>query len=279
MERPGRDSLKAASMRIGLDRMPWAAKLLVCVCLFVACGANGTPNSGQGGGSAGTQGTGGTAGASGTPASGGAGDGGASGGIADTGGARGSGGTLGGNTGADASVPGAGGAISTGGASGTAGTGGTTPADGAMGMDSAGAGCDTPGLVWKTAAKTEYTSYPDPGSPECIEYSGCEYMGMFAACSNTATEEWVAAHNIVAAFPDFGTLKLHDLCLKSGTKTIIVTVIDTCGDSDCNGCCTRNKGTADELIDIESYTAARFGVPDGRIQWADLGPTKGQACP
>jgi hypothetical protein len=43
--------------------------------------------------------------------------------------------------------------------------------------------------------------------------------------------------------------------------------------------CTRNKGTADKLIDIESYTAARFGVPDGRIQWADLGKAHDQACP
>lgn len=173
-------------------------------------------------------------------------------------------------------APGTGGTTGRGG---TPGTGGTIGSGGATGAGGAGAGCDTPGLVWKTAAKTEYTSFPDPGSPECIEYSGCDYMGMFAACAKTATEEWVASHNIVAAFPDFATLSLHDLCLKSGSKTIVVTVIDTCGDSDCGGCCTRNKGAADQLIDIESYTAARFGVPDGRIQWADLGPTKGQACP
>ncbi len=173
-------------------------------------------------------------------------------------------------------MTGSGGTTSTGGAMGT---GGTFVTGGTTGSGGAGTGCDTPGLLWKTAAKTEYTSFPDPGSPECIEYSGCDYMGMFAACDKTATEAWVAAHNIVAAFPDFATLKLHDLCLKSGSKTIVVTVIDTCGDSDCGGCCTQNKGTADELIDIERYTAARFGVPDGRIQWADLGPTKGQACP
>jgi hypothetical protein len=188
-----------------------------------------------------------------------------------------------GSGGADKSGQGTAGALGTGGALGAGGTmagggaGGTGTGGG--GGTGGGVGCDTPGLVWKTAAKTEYTSFPDPGSPECIEYSGCDYMGMFAACSKTATEAWVAAHNIVAAFPDFGTLKLHDLCLKSGSKTIVVTVIDTCGDSDCDGCCTRNKGTADQLIDIESYTAARFGVPDGRIQWADLGPTKAQACP
>jgi len=172
----------------------------------------------------------------------------------------------------------AGGAVGTGGFTGTggsSGTGGATTTGSTVAPDV----CDTPGLVWKSAAKTEYTSFPDPGSDECIKYSGCDYMGMFAACAKTATEDWVAAHNIVAAFPDFATLKLHDLCLRSGGKTLVVTVIDTCGDSDCDGCCTRNRGTADQLIDIESYTAARFGVPDGRIEWADLGPTRGQACP
>ncbi len=56
-----------------------------------------------------------------------------------------------------------------------------------------------------------------------------------------------------------------------------VTVYDTCGDSDCNGCCTRNRGSAAALIDLESFTNARFGVPDGRIEWADLG-LAGASC-
>jgi hypothetical protein len=47
---------------------------------------------------------------------------------------------------------------------------------------------------------------------------------------------------------------------------------------DCNGCCTQNRGYADALIDIESFNDARWGLPDGRIQWADLGPTKGGGC-
>ena len=84
--------------------------------------------------------------------------------------------------------------------------------------------------------------------------------------------------NIVAVFPDLNTLKLHELCLKSGTKTIVVTAIDECGDNDCDGCCTQDKGNKDELIDVESFTDAKWGVPDGAIQWADLGPTKGSGC-
>jgi hypothetical protein len=143
---------------------------------------------------------------------------------------------------------------------------------------SGGSGCDRPGLVWKTANKTNYTSYPEPGSEECVKFSGCLYEGLFAACPEKRSLEWVKSHNIVAAFPDLKTLALHDLCLKSGQKTIVVTVYDTCGDSDCDNCCTQNKGDKQQLIDIESFTDARWGVPDGAIEWADLGPTKGSGC-
>jgi len=79
-----------------------------------------------------------------------------------------------------------------------------------------------------------------------------------------AAREWVAL--------------IHDLCLRKGQNTIVVTVLDTCADSDCSGCCRQNKGSAAELIDIESYTDARWGVPDGAIEWADLGPTTGTGC-
>ncbi|HTA21388.1 MAG TPA: hypothetical protein VK989_18980, partial [Polyangia bacterium] len=169
------------------------------------------------------------------------------------------------------------------GATGVAGKAGAAGMIGAAGATDAGAAstsaCDDPALTWRTGAKTNFTSYPAPGSAECIQYSGCMYEGEFAGCDQTETLAWVMSHDIVAAFPDFTALKLHDLCLKSSTgKTIVVTVLDTCGDSDCNGCCTKNKGTADELIDVESFTDMRWGVPDGRIQWADLGPTKTSGC-
>lgn len=132
--------------------------------------------------------------------------------------------------------------------------------------------------MWKSANKTQYTSYPDPGSEECIAYNGCTWAGQFAACDGKKPEDWVASHNIVSAFPDFAQLELHDLCLRKGEKTIVVTVLDTCADSDCSGCCTQNQGTASQLIDIESYTDARWGVPDGPAEWADLGPTTGTGC-
>lgn len=169
---------------------------------------------------------------------------------------------------------GVGGAGSLGGAASRA---GAANAGASGSVSGAATGCDAPGLVWKSANKTNYTSYPEPGSDECVKFSGCLYEGLFEACQKKQTLDWVKAHNIVAAFP-LGDLELHDLCLKAGDKTIVVTVFDTCGDDDCGGCCTENKGNKDELIDVESFTDQRFGVDDGPIQWADLGPTQNIGC-
>jgi hypothetical protein len=162
--------------------------------------------------------------------------------------------------------------------SGSGGAGHAGSGSGGSGGAATGTECDKPGLTWKSANKTNFESYPAPGSDECIKYNGCAYEGQFEACQKTESLAWVMSHNIVAAFPDIKTLALHDLCLKSGNKTIVVTVYDTCGDSDCDGCCTQNKGNKDELIDVEKYTDMRWGVPDGVIQWADLGPTTGDMC-
>ena len=130
--------------------------------------------------------------------------------------------------------------------------------------------CDDPGLDWNTANKTNYTSYPEPGSPECVEFNGCMWEGLFAGCEDKQTEAWVEAHNIAAVFPGFNSLEHHRLCLRSGNRRMIVHVLDTCADSDCDGCCTDNRGSADALIDLESYTNARWGLEDGPIEWADL---------
>jgi hypothetical protein len=241
-----------------------------------AGGVAGTAGAGGAAGAAGTSGNTGTAGNTGTTGSAGAG-GGAAGGASGGAAGRGMGGASGaaGRATGGAGGGGAGGGGAGGGGAGGGGAGGGGAGGGAM-MSTA---CDAPTLVWKTGSKTNFTSYPEPGSDECIKYSGCLYEGQFAGCAKTETLAWVMSHNIVAAFPDFTALKLHDLCLKSSSgKTIVVTVLDTCGDGDCGGCCTQNKGSADELIDVESFTDARWGVSDGRIQWADLGPTKTAGC-
>ena len=237
-----------------------------------SAGTTANAGSGTAGGTA-TGGTGGRGGASptgGNSGRGGTGTGGRGSG-GDGGGGSTNGGTSGTGTGNGGSSGTAAGGMSTGGSSGTG-------SSGEAGQGTVDDRCGSSALVWRSANKTNYTSYPDPGSEECIKYNGCMWAGQFAACEAQMAESWVAANNIVAAFPDFGTLELHDLCLRKGTKTIVVTVLDTCGDSDCDGCCTENKGSADELIDIESYTNERWGVPDGPIEWADLGPTAGDGC-
>ncbi len=149
--------------------------------------------------------------------------------------------------------------------------GASTPPGDEGSTGSAASDCDDPRLVWHGANKTNYESYPDPGSPECIEFNGCTWAGQFAACENTMPERWVMAHDIVAVFP-LGDLAMHRLCLRSGDTTLVATVIDTCADRDCDGCCTENLGDAEALVDVEKYTNERFGVEDGPIEWADLGP-------
>lgn len=244
-----------------MTRAAWcAACALVTIGLACSSGKEDTTRSASGGLGASSGGAAETA------------RGGTNSGCAESGGARANGGAHAQSGGAQS-----GGARSSGGAM-------SSTAGGPHEGGEAGAGatstevCDDPALVWRSANKTNYTSYPDPGSDECIKFNGCMWEGQFAGCDGVKSEAWVAAHNIVAAFPDFATLQLHQLCLRKGSKTIVVTVYDTCGDSDCDGCCTQNKGSADQLIDVESYTDARWGVPDGMIEWADLGPASGDAC-
>jgi hypothetical protein len=154
------------------------------------------------------------------------------------------------------------GSVGTGGS----GSGGSTSAGGSS---SAGTG-NTSGLVWKQANLTNFTSYPDPGSDECINYNGCTWAGYFAGVEGKQSEEWVKSHNILAVHSkDFTQYKLKTLRLKQGTKQIDAVVYDMCSDSDCDGCCTQNAGGPNGfLIDVEKYTMERFGTGDGVVDWA-----------
>ena len=247
-----------------MRRSRWVVGFVVGFSVLSGCestdDAPGSDGAATGGRATGGTATGGTTGGS-------AGNADATGGIA-SGGRNSAGGasTAGTSTGGRSST----GGTSTGGTS----TGGTSTDGGSP----ATSPCDDTDLVWKSANKTNYTSYPDPGSEECIEFNGCEWAGQFAACDEKKSEAWVAAHNIVAAFPDFADLRLHDLCLRKGSKVLVVTVLDTCADSDCDGCCSENLGSSEQLIDLESATNERWGVSDGPIEWADLGPTTGEGC-
>ena len=114
-------------------------------------------------------------------------------------------------------------------------------------------------------------SYPAPGSEECIEYNGCEWAGQFSALPSKMPESWVQANNIASVHSkDFAAYKLKTLRLRQGTKQIDVKVYDMCADSDCSGCCTKNSSSTGFLIDIEKYTAARFGTKSGVVEWTCL---------
>jgi hypothetical protein len=251
-------------------------------------GVGGADEPSDSGGSTGA--TGGKSGTGGKPGTGGSAATGGGGGSSETGGAGGSSETGGG--GGSTPTGGSGGSTATGGRGGgkdagadgpKSGTGGRGGAGGNSGLDPSGQPistltCASAGLVWKSANKTHYTSYPAPGSDECITYNGCFWQGKFNTCGDDLikSKAWVMSHNIIALFP-LKTYGLHNICIKAGGKTLEVTAYDTCGDSDCDGCCTANKGRADALVDIESYTDKKFGVGDGAIQWADLG-YKGATC-
>jgi hypothetical protein len=141
---------------------------------------------------------------------------------------------------------------------------------------------------WRTAQLTTFTSYPaccpkspvyDPKAPtdECDDYSGCKYMGDFAAIDHKSFS-YVKSHDLVAFYDD------HDrsgksfnknyggktIQLKKGGNTFSALIADTCGNSDCDGCCTQNSKHG-FLVDIEYWTTVRrIGGPDnadGTIQF------------
>lgn len=139
----------------------------------------------------------------------------------------------------------------------------------AGGTQSSSATADT---VWHQANLTWYTSWPDPGSEECIEYNGCTWAGYFAGVEGQKSEEWVSQHNIIAVHEkDWKQYKLKTFRLRMNGSTIDAVVYDMCSDSDCDGCCTENAGDIGFLIDIEKYTRERFdGNGDGVVEWTCL---------
>jgi hypothetical protein len=158
-------------------------------------------------------------------------------------------------------------------APGTGGSGGkldAAPGTGGSGSLDAAPGTGGTSGTWMKANLTNFTSYPDPGSEECIVYNGCMWAGQFAFVAGTQSESWVMSHNIAAIHEkDAPTYKLKTLRLRQGTRTIDVKVYDECADSDCSGCCTQNarQNGLNFLIDIEKYTMQRFGTGDGIVEW------------
>ncbi len=125
---------------------------------------------------------------------------------------------------------------------------------------------------WLSANLTNYESYPDPGSDECVNYNGCKWAGQFYGVRGKKTEDWVARTNIAAVHEkDWSRYGGKILRLRKGSRTINVQVLDLCSDSDCNGCCTNNLGADGHLIDIEKYTMQRFGSGSGEVKFQVCG--------
>lgn len=138
---------------------------------------------------------------------------------------------------------------------------------GGNGGGSSGNGDDC-GSQWYSARLTNYTSYPDPGSDECLNYNGCTWAGWFYGLDSQMSENWVSNNNIVAVhMKDWSWMGSKNINLRQGSNTISATVYDACSDSDCNGCCTANLGGDGFLIDVEKYTMWRFGSGSGTVEF------------
>jgi hypothetical protein len=144
---------------------------------------------------------------------------------------------------------------------------------------------------WRTAQLTTFTSYPaccpnspvyDPNAPtdECDDYSGCKYMGDFAAIGHKSFS-YVKSHDLIAFYdnsdPDGANFNQRyggkTIRLKKNGKTFTALIADTCGNNDCSGCCTQNS-QGGFLVDMEYWTTLRqIGGPDnadGTIQFQIL---------
>jgi hypothetical protein len=143
-----------------------------------------------------------------------------------------------------------------------------------------------------TARWTYYESYPrccphcgnyDPHAPkdECEDDSGCDYCGDFADDTHESLN-WVKNNNIVSFFdaanPGESAWRRKyagkKVKVTRGSVSFIATVKDTCADSDCKGCCTKNAGKYGFVVDMEYYTVLRYfgktDIVDGPIQFQFL---------
>jgi hypothetical protein len=158
----------------------------------------------------------------------------------------------------------------------------------AFGNASAGK-IDAGGTGWKKAAATHYTSYaacckknpnydPKASTVECDQYSACSYPGLFIGVDCKVPIDNVKNTNIAAFYDDANqktdnmnwwreNVKGKQLYIRNpATKRVmLVYALDTCGNKDCGGCCSKNsKKGGGFLIDLEENTAKRFY--DGKVQ-------------
>lgn len=122
---------------------------------------------------------------------------------------------------------------------------------------------------WTLAAGTTYDSWPFPNSNEFTDYSGGQWSGLFNSIFPTDTcsgpgevrisqgvcspsslctaasyttdcrfgDAIVAKFKMASIFPaNLGGKKIRVYSPKNPSRVILVNALDTCADSDCNGC-------------------------------------------
>jgi hypothetical protein len=147
---------------------------------------------------------------------------------------------------------------------------------------------------WMPASGTLYSSWPKPGSQECVIYEGCKWAGMFSAieagenkkkCAKGAafmsggngtkkacrfTPQTVKNMRMASTtVKDFKRLqgKTLEVMIEGITnKTTTVTVRDNCNDADCRsdncgglyaGCCSKHSDNYKvTLLDLEANPAS-----------------------
>jgi hypothetical protein len=136
---------------------------------------------------------------------------------------------------------------------------------------------------WNQASWTHYISYapccedspnydPSADTTECDEYSACDYLGGFAYIGQKSFN-WVQNNNIVSFFSSngdnaaFGNKRIR---VSAAGKTVEALVADTCGDSDCEGCCSENAQPSGYVVDMEYWTVMR--------NFGDISTAQGQIC-
>lgn len=146
---------------------------------------------------------------------------------------------------------------------------------------------------WTQASWTTYTSYapccrdsptydPSADTTECWKYSACSYLGDFAYIGHKSYD-FVRSNNLISFWSahgdggqSFGNKKIR---IAAGGKTIEALVADTCGDGDCDGCCTDNASPSGYLVDMEYHTVVNnFGSIDavgGQVCWQLVDGTGG----
>lgn len=145
----------------------------------------------------------------------------------------------------------------------------------------------------RTASLTYYQSYPfccpnspnyDPTYPkdECDNYSGCEYIGDFAALGHESLA-FVQTNNLVAFYDNYDPYNIFwerryanktiQLTKEYNGSTYVfnATIADACGNKDCNNCCAKNSRFNGYLVDMEYYTVMNnfnsTDAADGDIQF------------